>query len=92
MLESRLLQGCCDIHLHVAPSLIPRSADIVTVARQAEAAGYRAIVIKDHHYNSAPACDQIQRYLFNGSPLRIFGSIALNNSVGGVNPLSLIHI
>ena len=86
MLESRLLQGCCDIHLHVAPSLIPRSADIVTVARQAEAAGYRAIVIKDHHYNSAPACDQIQRYLFNGSPLRIFGSIALNNSVGGVNP------
>jgi len=86
VLESRLLQGCCDIHLHVAPSLIPRSADIVTVARQAEAAGYRAIVIKDHHYNSAPACDQIQRYLFNGSPLRIFGSIALNNSVGGVNP------
>ena len=74
MLESRLLQGCCDIHLHVAPSLIPRSADIVTVARQAEAAGYRAIVIKDHHYNSAPACDQIQRYLFNGSPLRIFVS------------------
>ena len=58
MLESRLLQGCCDIHLHVAPSLIPRSADIVTVARQAEAAGYRAIVIKDHHYNSAPACDR----------------------------------
>lgn len=89
MLESRLLQGCCDIHLHVAPSLFPRSTDIVTVARQAEAAGYRAIVIKDHHYNSAPACDQIQRHLFAASSLRIFGSIALNNSVGGVNPYAV---
>ncbi len=86
MLEQSILKGCCDIHLHVAPSLIPRSADIVTVAREAERAGYRAIVIKDHHYNSAPACQQIQKYLFPDSHLKIFGSIALNNSVGGVNP------
>ena len=89
MLEPALLKGCCDIHLHVAPSLIPRSADIVTVARQAEAAGYQAIVIKDHHYNSAPACDQIQRYIFPTSSLRIYGSVALNNAVGGVNPYAV---
>ena len=59
MLESRLLQGCCDIHLHVAPSLIPRSADIVTVARQAEAAGYRAIVIKDCLLYTSDAADEL---------------------------------
>lgn len=86
MLEAQILRDCCDIHLHVAPSLIPRAADIVTVARQAEEAGYRAIVIKDHHCNSAPACDQVKRHLFANSGLEILGSISLNNSVGGVNP------
>lgn len=86
MLDMKLLHGCCDMHLHVAPSLIPRAADIVTVAKQAEEAGYRAIVIKDHHCNSAPACDQVKKHLFADSKLEIFGSISLNNSVGGVNP------
>jgi hypothetical protein len=73
------------MHLHVAPSLIPRVADIVEVARQAEDAGYRAIVIKDHHCNSAPAVNQVKKHLFSESDLRIFGSISLNNSVGGLN-------
>ena len=86
MADLSVLRGCCDMHLHVAPSLIPRVADVVTVAREAEEAGYRAIVIKDHHYNSAPVCDQVKRYLFQDASLEIFGSISLNNSVGGVSP------
>lgn len=86
MLEPNILKGCCDMHLHVAPSMMKRITDIVGVAKQAEEAGYRAIVIKDHHCNSAPACDQIKKHLFARSDLGIFGSISLNNAVGGVNP------
>lgn len=85
MLEQSILKDCCDMHLHVAPSLINRVTDIVGVARQAEEAGYRAVVIKDHHCNSAPACNQIKKHLFSHSRLDIFGSISLNNSVGGIN-------
>lgn len=89
MTETNILKGCCDMHLHVAPSMMKRVTDIVGVARQAEAAGYRAIVIKDHHCNSAPACDQIKRHLFSQSNLDIFGSISLNNAVGGINVYSV---
>lgn len=85
MVEANILKGCCDMHLHVAPSMMKRITDIVGVAKEAEEAGYRAIVIKDHHCNSAPACDQIKKHLFSRSDLEIFGSIALNNSVGGIN-------
>lgn len=85
MTEANVLKGCCDMHLHVAPSMMKRVTDIVGVARQADEAGYRAIVIKDHHCNSAPACDQIKKHLFSQSNLEIFGSISLNNAVGGIN-------
>lgn len=86
MLEASVLKGCCDMHLHVAPSMMKRVTDIVGISRQAEEAGYRAIVIKDHHCNSAPACDQIKKHMFADSKLDILGSISLNNAVGGVSP------
>ena len=85
MLEADILKGFCDMHLHVGPCRMKRVTDIVGVGYQAERVGYRAIVIKDHHCNSAPACDQIKKHLFSQSKLDIFGSIALNNSVGGIN-------
>ena len=86
MTEAELLRGCIDPHLHVEPSLMDRYCDIVEAARLADAAGYRAIVHKDHHCSSAPVAHMVKSYLYPDSKLQIFGSIALNNSVGGVSP------
>lgn len=86
MTGADLLQGCIDPHLHVKPSLMSRYCDLAEVAKLAEAAGYRAIVHKDHHCSSAPTAEIVKRHLFPHSSLQIFGSICLNNSVGGIDP------
>lgn len=95
MTEAELLSGCIDPHLHVEPSLMERYCDLAEAARLAEAAGYRAIVHKDHHCSSAPVASLVKRRLFPDSKLQIFGSICLNNSVGGISPTvveSAIHL
>ena len=82
--HANLLKGCVDIHLHVSPSLIPRSMDIAEAAARADKYGYKAIVQKDHHALSAHCASLVKKYLFANSPLQILGSICLNNSVGGL--------
>ena len=79
-----LLQGITDIHLHIAPSLIPRRLDIVEMAYLADKAGYKAIVQKDHHALTAHCATLIKKHLFADSKLQILGAICLNNSVGGL--------
>ena len=49
-------------------------------------AGQKAIVIKDQHMPSADTANIIQKYIVGDAPFRIFGSVALNNAAGGVNP------
>lgn len=86
-MDSRqLLKGFVDIHIHAAPSLIPRSIDAIEMAREADKAGYRAIVIKDHDFLTAPLATLIEKYVPLRKDLRVFGGLVLNNSCGGLNP------
>ena len=59
MIYEHIPKGLCDMHLHLAPSLIPRDCDIAEMAAMAKDAGYRAIVAKDHHALTAPLCSQL---------------------------------
>ena len=81
----RILEGAVDMHCHSGPSPFPRKMDHVEAARQAESAGMRAIVVKSHHHPTvmdvramAPQLAKIKT--------QVFGSIALNSMVGGLNP------
>ena len=47
----RLLQGAIDPHVHSGPSIAPRALDHVELLRQASAAGFAAVVTKDHDYS-----------------------------------------
>jgi len=85
---SHVLKGFCDIHLHVAPSLIPRYCDLAEVAALADKAGYRAIVMKDHHSLSAQVAQMVKKHQFADSTLDIFGSLCMNNATGGLNPFT----
>lgn len=81
----KLLEGFFDLHVHAGPSIIPREIDAAEMAALASKFLYRGIVLKDHHYCTAPLATVIKKHLPINSETQVLGSIVLNNSVGGVN-------
>jgi len=71
--------------VHPAPSPLPRRVDAVEAAEAAEAIGMRAIVVKSHHHSTVTDVLALGRDL-KGLPVKVFGGIALNSAVGGLNP------
>src|SRR3569833_4689958 len=47
---SRLLVGAVDLHCHSGPSVMPRDLNHIEAMQEAAAAGFRAMLIKDHYY------------------------------------------
>jgi hypothetical protein len=86
----RLLQGAIDPHVHSGPSIAPRSLDHVDLLRQASAAGFAAVVTKDHDYSSVMTTALIRKN-FPELKTRIYASIVLNNVIGGFNPYAVEH-
>ena len=82
--SSDILEGFVDIHIHAGPSLMAREIDAWDMAIEAVRQKYAAIVIKDHHVPTVAATKIIQDHLPDKN-LRIFGGMALNSSVGGLN-------
>ena len=77
------LTGFIDIHIHSAPDVQARYGDDIQVAQQAEEAGMRAILLKSHVTLTA------DRAVIAGQgtgKLHVFGGLALNEPVGGLNP------
>jgi len=82
-----IMRGSIDMHLHHGPDpRVERRADALQVARQAEEAGMRAIVLKSHEYPTAPVAYILSQVV---SKIGIFGSICLDFEVGGLNPYAL---
>ena len=82
----RLLRGAVDLHYHSGPSPFPRRMDVAEAAQHFEAAGFRAIVAKSHHHSTVMDVLAVQRLALAGLRLQVFGSVALNGPVGGLNP------
>jgi len=84
-----LLVGAIDIHIHSEPDSRPRSIDAMNAARQAKAAGMRAIVLKNHYeYTSGLA------YIVGKEVpgIEVFGGVDLNLTVGGMNPAAVEYM
>lgn len=82
---NELLVGAVDMHQHLGPSVIPRALDVVDGALEAEAAGMKAILVKDHQFPSMASAELAKRSLKNKDSLIIASSIVLNHEVGGLN-------
>jgi hypothetical protein len=82
----RILQGGVDLHIHTAPSPMPRRIDVVEAARSARAAGMRAIVAKSHHHSTVTDVLALQENGLQDIDILVYGGIALNSAVGGLNP------
>jgi hypothetical protein len=79
-----LIQGSIDMHVHHAPDAnMKRSVDALQAAIQAEEAGMRAIVLKNHNYPTAPLAQIVSQSVRN---VTVVGSLCLNFAIGGLNP------
>lgn len=87
MLDYDVLRGAYDIHVHAAPDVVPRSRDMVTLFREAAAAGMAGILFKDHCFPTDAAAFVLNAT--HDTPTRAFGAMALNVTLGGLNPLAV---
>lgn len=83
--ERRWLEGALDIHIHTGPSIFPRLMTDSELAAAARRAGMHGVVIKAHEGSTVERAAQID----DPQGLRVFGGIALNRFVGGVNPIAV---
>jgi len=87
-----MIQGIVDLHYHSGPDVKPRKLNDLELMEQAVSIGARAVVIKTHF---APTADRaalvnrVRQEKYPDSDFELFGGIALNMSVGGLNPYAV---
>ena len=81
-----LLEGAFDTHIHSAPDVLPRKFNDLELARRFKARRMAGFVLKSHYICTADRATLVNQVV---PEVQAFGAIALNNSVGGLNPLAL---
>ena len=82
------LEGMYDLHIHPAPSIQRRRVTALEAARLASGAKMAGVLFLDHTYNTTMMADTINEMGFQA---KAFGSILLNEAVGGLSP-SVVEI
>jgi hypothetical protein len=82
---AELIRDTVDLHYHSGPSPFPRRFDPVDSAKHYDEHGFKAVVYKSHHHNTVMDILSIKAIL-DEMRVRVFGGIALNGLVGGLNP------
>lgn len=77
------IAGAIDFHVHAAPDVFGRSLTDLEVAKLAARFGMRGLVLKNHVTSTADRAFLANQLV---PEIEVFGGIALNRAVGGVNP------
>jgi hypothetical protein len=80
------IQGAYDLQVHVAPDVIERRTDDVDLAKDFLAHGLRGFVLKSHYVPTAERAVVVARAV---PGIHAYGALALNHSVGGLNPVAV---
>jgi len=81
-----LLKDAYDLHVHSAPDVLPRKMDDVDMAQRVIASGMKGYALKSHYFCTAERAQTIRKIY----PLcNAIGTITLNSSVGGINPMAV---
>ncbi|CAN5337161.1 hypothetical protein BH11ACT4_BH11ACT4_13380 [soil metagenome] len=83
---SELLKGAVDLHQHPGPSPFPRRMTIMEAVEDAASAGFRALVCKSHHDNTAPMIEVLRTAGLDSFGVQVLGGVALNWYEGNVSP------
>lgn len=81
-----LLRGAIDLHQHPGPSPFPRRMTIMEAVEDAASAGFRALVVKSHHDNTAPMIEVLRTAGLDDFGVEVYGGVALNWYEGNVSP------
>ena len=81
----KVLDGAVDLHVHSGPSPFPRRLNHVEASYDAARIHMRALLIKSHHHNTVMDLLAMEDQL-KDAPTPVYGGVALNSEVGGVNP------
>ncbi len=87
---SALLVGAVDLHCHSGPAAMPRVLDHHDAMMDCAAAGFSALLYKDHYYLGVSHAAILEK-LFPDTGVRLFSGLALNNANGGINPHAVDH-
>lgn len=85
-----LLVDAIDLHCHSGPAAMPRILDHYEEMQDAAAAGFRAVLYKDHFYPGMAHAIILEK-LFPQFGVHLYSGVALNNASGGINPHAVDH-
>jgi hypothetical protein len=83
---TELLEGAYDLHVHTGPDVMARKLDDLEMAERIQKVGMKGYGIKSHYFCTAERAKLVKKVFPNVNPI---GAIALNNAVGGLNPLAV---
>ena len=81
-----LLSGAYDLHVHSSPDVLPRKMDDVEMAQRIITSGMKGYAIKSHYFCTSERAETIRKLFPRCNAV---GSITLNSSVGGINPMAV---
>ncbi|PXY22232.1 DUF6282 family protein [Prauserella muralis] len=81
-----LVRGAYDVHVHIAPDVMRRRVDDVTLAERFAAVGMAGFVLKSHYVPTAERAEVVRRARPGTD---VLGAVTLNASVGGLNPIAV---
>ena len=77
------LENVVELHVHAAPDIRKRSVDDWGIVESANKEKMRAVVLKSHFFPTMCRAEDMQKI---SKRTLIFGGIAMNRTVGGLNP------
>jgi hypothetical protein len=81
-----LLRGAYDTHIHVAPDVVPRIVDDITLAQRFATLGMDGFILKSHYTSTAERAGVVRAAV---PGIQALGAIVLNRAVGGMNALAI---
>jgi len=81
-----VLAGVIEMHVHGAPDITPRVVQEIELAQKVREVGMRGVVFKSHDFITNDRAYMVKRMV---PGVELFGGIALNEPVGGINPVAV---
>ncbi|MDU1954848.1 MAG: DUF6282 family protein [Peptoniphilus lacydonensis] len=83
-LIKEIIEGSYDLHVHSSPSHIKRTIDDIDLIKKASVYKMEGVMIKNHYEPTSGRAELINRHF--DFYTKAYGGIALNTTVGGINP------
>lgn len=81
-----ITRGAFDLHVHVAPDVMPRRVTDLELAHRFLERDLRGFVLKSHYTSTAERAAVVRAAV---PGIEVLGSITLNSALGGLNPLAV---